>query len=130
MDAKADDLLEEISRLEEATRAGSVEWAKANPSTFVLEPLAANARVSIQRVMRNPLARKMSALSGLSMTEAAADAYGEPAYIFQVVETPFDRVRLAVDTGEDRRYHAILSQLFATVSDNVTAKGLALAGTR
>ena len=107
-----------IDRLIAATKSGHVDWAKANPTTYIWTSSGTvPARLMIQRVDRSP-ADRMKA-QALNPTLRLPVRY----YVFQAVELP-NAVKLSINGSEDQEPNAKLEELYETITSGFARKGL------
>lgn len=101
-----------IEQLIEGTRSGSLEWNRANPSTYTWDSNATNARLVLQRSERMVIRARVEKIA---------------FYIFQAFETTptgTRRIMLSVDTSEDHDIQRPLEELYQTIRSGISRKGL------
>ena len=119
MPANEPEILSYIDEIIEATNKDTIEWKRANPTTYiwsVIEPggsVHPTAKVIVQRV------RKTSFIDELGRPKVTAVEH----YIFQALDASAV-TKLSITGDDSRQINAKLGILYNAIADSMARKGL------
>jgi len=109
------EFLSYIEQLTVATRSGSVEWTRVNPTTFTWDTIKPTpARLSLQRVDRRDRVVK----AGRPMVITSKH------YVFQAVDPEEGLQKLSISGADDPDVNQKLEALYDAISSGLSRKGL------
>lgn len=111
------ELLDYISKILDMTKAGKIEWARANPTTYIWTKTVGTvpSRIVLQKVQRQePFKPDPTHISVRVI----------PGFIFQVLDLRSNAQMITINSTEEAIYNASLSQLFDYISQNISRRGI------
>lgn len=109
-----------LSELIQKTKNGTAEWKMVNPTTYTwLRPIEAIlANVVIQRYEMAEVKQGGDAVPPIPILKRTIH------YRFQITELPANTQMISLNTQEQPAYMPLLSELFSTIQEAVSRKGL------
>jgi hypothetical protein len=117
MPQEVGEIISYLQRIIEATRTGTMQWSKPNPSTFVWASQNPAARIILQSIDR-PAGRQVTP-QGIRNTIVKS-------YLLQALEGPQnnERIRITIDAADNPQLAEPLRTLYDTIQNSVTRAGL------
>lgn len=105
-----------LGTISEQTKAQKLSWLKQNPTTFTAEVTSANARMSLQRVVK-PAGIARSAGGQIVRTPSREN------YVFQVMDFQGGQPVLSLSANTSDPDYAALKNLFDSAEDAAKQRG-------
>jgi len=109
------ELSAELDAIKVSTEAGTLEWVKANPATFVWARPLPPARMTLQRIETPPTAVVM--LRGQPTV-----VHRGKRFVLQAYDAA--NLRLSIDGGESEELNQKMEQLFDVIMSVQSRKGI------
>lgn len=118
------ELLGYLAEIVSKTRAQQLPWVKVNPTTYVANVASANARMSLQKVVKPatpPGIRRVVGMPPMATPGTPASA----TFVFQVLEASGTPV-INLNAPAETEIYKALSEIFEAIEEAARKKGLDL----